>query len=270
MNTDIRISVGIVNHPKTVKLMRRCGDRAFFSIISLWTWAAQYRPDGVLTGLDKEDIEIASAWQGESGKFFNELIALKFVEESEGVFLLHDWAEHNSWAAKADERSGQARFSRLAKVNPEIYTELKNKGISTISKEEYERLINDRLTTVNASLTPAPAPAPKQKDLKDSCAEPSAIAEPQRHKPMPFITLPLNDKTEYPIYYGMIEEWKNLFPKVDIEQELREIRAWNISHTTQRKTKTGIMKHITGWLAKEQDKGGRNGAGNQTGGILKA
>jgi len=101
----------------------------------------------------------------------------------------------------------------------------------------------------------------KNEKNKDSCAEPSADAEPQRPMPTPFITLPLNDKTEYPIFGNMVDEWKTLFPKVDIEQELREIRAWNLSHTTQRKTKAGIMKHITGWLAKEQDKGGSNGNG---------
>lgn len=79
----------------------------------------------------------------------------------------------------------------------------------------------------------------------------------------PFISIPLVDKSEYPIYPAMIEEWKNLYPKVDVEQSLRDIRGWNLANTTKRKTKSGIMKHINAWLAKEQNNGA--GRGNPAG-----
>ena len=46
MNADIRISVGFPNHPKTVKLERRLGFQGIRSLLALWTWAAQNRPDG--------------------------------------------------------------------------------------------------------------------------------------------------------------------------------------------------------------------------------
>ncbi len=177
MNTDIRVSIGLTTHPKTIKLMRRCGDRAFFSLISLWLWAAQFRPDGVLSGMDQEDIEISAGWQGETGKFSSELIALHFIDEADGVYCLHDWAEHNSWAAKAEERGDQARFSRLARTNPELYEKLKSQGISSISKEDYERLTtnvqrpkNERKTREERKdtkrFTPAPAPSPTPNVIK--------------------------------------------------------------------------------------------------------
>ena len=101
----------------------------------------------------------------------------------------------------------------------------------------------------------------KVNEIKDSCPELSADAEPQRPPVTPFITIPLNDKSEYPVDITLIEEWKNLFPKIDVEQCLRNIRAWNLSHVKERKTKAGILKHINTWLAKEQDKGGGNGNG---------
>jgi hypothetical protein len=84
-----------------------------------------------------------------------------------------------------------------------------------------------------------------------------------------FIAIPLNDKSEYAVTWDMIKEWKNLYPKVDIEQALRNIRGWNLSHVRERKTKNGILKHMTSWLAREQDKGGAtygNGNGNQDSG----
>ena len=80
--------------------------------------------------------------------------------------------------------------------------------------------------------------------------------------PAPFIMIPLNDKTEYPIQQDHIDEWKALFPKVDVEQELRNIRAWNLSNEKLRKTRGGILQHITSWLTKEQNRGGNNGNGN--------
>lgn len=55
----------------------------------------------------------------------------------------------------------------------------------------------------------------------------------------------------------MISEWEIAFPAVDIRQQLRNIRQWNLSHPTQQKTRSGVGKHIVGWLVKEQDKGGR-------------
>ena len=51
-------------------------------------------------------------------------------------------------------------------------------------------------------------------------------------------------------------EMDRLFPAVDVPQTLREIRAWNLSHSTRRKTPRGIQAHIVGWFQRVQN-GGR-------------
>ena len=38
-------------------------------------------------------------------------------------------------------------------------------------------------------------------------------------------------------------------------QELRKMQGWIESNPAKRKTKNGIERFVTGWLAKEQDKG---------------
>lgn len=81
-------------------------------------------------------------------------------------------------------------------------------------------------------------------------------APTQTDEKTPFITLTLNDKSEYPVFDNQIAEWEELFPAVDVQQELRTMRAWCISHVQQRKTKRGILKFITDWLSRDQDKGG--------------
>lgn len=93
MNTDFRLSIGLTSNPKTIKLMRRCGDRAFFCLIQLWGWVAQYRPEGDLVGMDTEAIEIAAGWAGVEGQLVEQLSAIGFLDGEDGAYSLHDWEE---------------------------------------------------------------------------------------------------------------------------------------------------------------------------------
>lgn len=83
---------------------------------------------------------------------------------------------------------------------------------------------------------------------------PGAQAAPGRS---PAISLPLNDGNDYPVYHEQIEKWVKLYPSVDVMQELRKMAGWLDSNPSRRKTKNGIKRFITGWLAREQDKGGK-------------
>jgi hypothetical protein len=67
------------------------------------------------------------------------------------------------------------------------------------------------------------------------------------------ICIALNDRSEFPISQSQIDEWQLLYPAVDVVQTLRNIRAWNQANPTRRKTKSGILRHIVAWLAKEQN-----------------
>ncbi len=60
---------------------------------------------------------------------------------------------------------------------------------------------------------------------------------------------------EFPVTEEMAAEFKTAYPNVLIPETLREIRAWCISNPTRRKTKTGAMRFINAWLAREQNKG---------------
>lgn len=74
----------------------------------------------------------------------------------------------------------------------------------------------------------------------------------------PIIGLPLNDGTEYGITEEQCREWAELYPAVDVLQELRNMRGWLLSNKGRRKTKRGIDRFITGWLSREQDRGYSN------------
>lgn len=81
---------------------------------------------------------------------------------------------------------------------------------------------------------------------KDSCGKPV--------QPLPpVIRIPLNDGTGYDVTQDQINKWEELYQNVDILQELRKMVGWCDSHPKQRKTKAGVLRFITGWLAREQD-----------------
>lgn len=79
-------------------------------------------------------------------------------------------------------------------------------------------------------------------------------AVPQEPAEQPFITLTLNDHSEYPFYEKDISEYKELYPAVDIEQQFRAMKGWCKGNPTKRKTKRGIRKFVNSWLSREQDK----------------
>lgn len=62
------------------------------------------------------------------------------------------------------------------------------------------------------------------------------------------------DTEEYAVTEDRVAEWEGLFPGVDVRQTLREIRAWNLANPKNRKTRAGIVRHITGWMANKQNK----------------
>ncbi len=74
MSNDIRIQIGFLDHPKTMRLQLECGPDGVFSLLRLWFFAAQNKPKGVLTGMDEIDIELAAKWTGESGKFVETIL----------------------------------------------------------------------------------------------------------------------------------------------------------------------------------------------------
>lgn len=104
----------------------------------------------------------------------------------------------------------------------------------------------------------------RKENNTDICSEQQAASEP------PVITLLLNTGGEYPITQKDINEWMELYPAVDVMQELRAMKGWCKDNPRKRKTAGGIRRFVNSWLAKEQNRGGtpgyssgpgRNGAG---------
>ena len=84
-----------------------------------------------------------------------------------------------------------------------------------------------------------------------------------------FVSIPIQRTTkddtqlEFPVYERQVLEWIELFPAIDVRQELRAIYAWSVANQANRKTLQGAMKFITSWLIRAQNKGGSGYARGQ-------
>lgn len=92
-------------------------------------------------------------------------------------------------------------------------------------------------------------------DIRDD-ADKRACANKKDSAPAPVISLPLNDKSLYPVIQDQVDEWSGLYPAVDVMQELRKMAGWLDANPSKRKTKRGILRFVNGWLSREQDRGG--------------
>jgi len=110
MADDIRFSVNFWQHPKTIKLTRKGGLEAVRSLQILWCFCAQERTDGILSGMDVDDIEIAADWRGEPGRLVELLLNGNWLEQlQDDTYALHGWEERQAYVSKAESRKEQAR-----------------------------------------------------------------------------------------------------------------------------------------------------------------
>ncbi|MFR2929159.1 MAG: hypothetical protein ACLTLM_12805 [Oscillospiraceae bacterium] len=90
-----------------------------------------------------------------------------------------------------------------------------------------------------------------REDLSVPSAEPETVSAP------PIISIILNDKTFFNVFPEDYNRWCELYPAVNVMQELRKMSSWSTDNPKRRKTKSGIRRFINAWLSKEQDKGGQ-------------
>ena len=119
-----------------------------------------------------------------------------------------------------------------------------------IEKQEVENLGVEILDVEIQALENVPQLNTKELNTKDIYNAPSneIATEP------PVIEFILNDKTYYPITQKQVDKWSELYPNVDVVQQLRKMCGWLDANPKNRKTKGGILKFANGWLAREQDK----------------
>ena len=89
-----------------------------------------------------------------------------------------------------------------------------------------------------------------------NCREKQKLLPVQEKIPAPAAKyqLILNDKSYFDVTQEMVDQWKALYPAVDVDQEIRKMIGWCDANPTNRKTRTGAKRFINGWLSRAQNR----------------
>lgn len=184
------------------------------------------------------------------------LIMKRFVIPFEdGIVVIKHWKMNNYIRKdRYTQTVYQNEFSMLSVKDDGSYTLLEEDGIPVDSHCVTVGIpyVNQRSTQVSIGKDRL-GKVSIDSSINTACPEPEPA--PDREQ---VISLTLNDKSEFWIYGDQVEQWSQLFPAVDVLQELREMKSWLDSNPSRRKTKRGILRFVNSWLSREQDKGKLN------------
>ena len=206
MNSDIRVSVNFVQHPKTKKTIRKYGHAAVVSLIALWGFAAQRRPEGNLTGMDVDDIAIAACWDGDEQEFFDMCVSMKWIDVYEnGEIHLHGWREAQGYVVNSVARSERSRRAAQAR-----WEKSANKEIEQISGFNAERNASSMLDACDEHCSMmqnampfdengnAPSPIPSPVPIPSHYGENTPLTPQQGYKPETVTLFTLCDSSASP------------------------------------------------------------------------
>lgn len=168
-----------------------------------------------------------------------------------------------------EQEEKRQRYSNMGKASAERRSNTKsNVGSTQVEHKSNvgstDKIREDKNREDCNSSSPLQEESIKNKsNLKHTGTTPIACSEPSEElkleaedpvgKPV-FITIVSRTGEEVPVYTEMVEMWKEAYPAVDVEAQLREIKAWSKSNRTNRKSAGGMDKFINNWLSREQDR----------------
>lgn len=155
MSTDIRVQISFSRHVKRRKLQSRLKADGVLALLDLWLYAGENHPDGTLEGMTDEDIALAVNWKGKPETLTKTLVDIGFMENVEGVYILHDWEDHNPFVVHAPERKERAKLAAKAR-----WSMREACGKHTDSMQD-AMLNQENRNAPSPSPTPIPIPIPK-------------------------------------------------------------------------------------------------------------
>ncbi len=281
MNTDIRIKCNFPQHIKTRKLIKKLGYEGFYSLVSLWCYAAQSKPKGILN-MSIEDIAFAANWQGDAEMFVTALLQCGFLEKIDGgVLALHDWEQHNRYVYYAEERTKVAREladKRWHKKRYGLNKPSDANGIANRMQKALPSVCEGQCQPYAPSPSPFPSPSPdpdpkniyiyscddfcdKKSEKNDDICTQSDKSDFVPAKAT--LKVSFNESEErFIISPDLLQKYKEAYPDIQVETEIKKMEVWVLSRPKS-KWKKDWRRFITGWLSREQKKAEFNLARNE-------
>lgn len=247
---------------KPIKKLRRIAGGDTYTIIYLKMLLVSLKNEGKLffDGVEEnftEEIALELDEEEENVKVTVQfLIAqglLQLIDESE-YELTECFRMVGSESASA-ERMRRLRDKKTSQCDIGVTQQL---HLSDVEKEKEIEIDKDK-EIENKYICPevnSGQPQPKV-EIEPSCSKAELKVETEPAQADVFIKLPLINGDDYLVTKEYVKELKELYPAVDVEQALRNMRGWLDSNPRNKKTPRGIKRFITSWISREQDKAPR-------------
>ncbi|WP_195565629.1 phage replisome organizer N-terminal domain-containing protein [Blautia wexlerae] len=247
---------------KPIKKLRRIAGGDTYTIIYLKMLLASLKNEGKLffDGVEEnftEEIALELDEEEENVKVTVQfLIAqglLQLIDESE--YELTECSRMVGSESASAERMRRLRDKKTSQCDIGVTQQL---HLSDVEKEKEIEIDKDK-EIENKYICPevnSGQPQPKV-EIEPSCSKAELKVETEPAQADVFIKLPLINGDDYLVTKEYVKELKELYPAVDVEQALRNMRGWLDSNPRNKKTPRGIKRFITSWISREQDKAPR-------------
>lgn len=118
MAWDCRLMSDFYNHPKTIKLLRVYGGDGVVALQRLWCFATEYRPNGVLTDMTREDLADTCRIDAKRLDFIDDLVSMRWLDydAEHQVYSIHNWVLRQPNVVNREKLSRQKADAARAKA----------------------------------------------------------------------------------------------------------------------------------------------------------
>lgn len=246
---------------KPIKKLRRIAGGDTYTIIYLKMLLVSLKNEGKLffDGVEEnftEEIALELDEEEENVKVTVQFLMaqglLQLIDESE--YELTECSRMVGSESASAERMRRLRDKKTSQCDIGVTQQL---HLSDVEKEKEIEIDKDKEIENKYICPEVNSGQPQPKVEIEPVAENRTKVETEPAQADVFIKLPLINGDDYLVTKEYVKELKELYPAVDVEQALRNMRGWLDSNPRNKKTPRGIKRFITSWISREQDKAPR-------------
>jgi hypothetical protein len=200
-------------------------DEALGAVVRFWVWADSNTVDGVVDGVAPTDVDAVLSCPGLCRGL--ETVGWLVIDNKKERITIPKFERHNGESAK-------------------------KRALSS------ERQARWRANSVDAAVDAAPPTREEKRreDKKETSAPKNGAHKNVVDNSPVFESLPLIDGSEFQVRQSLLEQLSPLYPAVDVQATVREMKGWLLLNSHRRKTRRGVKSFIGKWLQGEQEKHG--------------
>lgn len=240
---------------KFKKLMRRLNVSRITlmgMLESLWIATQKSAPRGDIGKFDDEEIAVEMEWPGDPAELVDALVECGWLDRSSvHRLIVHHWHDHAPKYIKGLVSRQGGFVSEIDVGNPTLPTYVANERNKTNQKTPNVANVRDQQPNLTK---PNPTKPNDSSDAQPAASALPAPAVDQNQQQEVFCFL-LSDGRTWTPPAAKIAEYRQSFPGLRLDAELRAAVQWCRDNPAKRKSAADIERFVGGWLIDATQKG---------------